>query len=202
MLKPAHILRSEWRIFVAAMTAMLLPLAFIPTAAWSQAAQQPELQQPLQPQSPQQQKSIVIQVAPAPATQPPPAPATLAPAPMAQQAPPPAPVERENPGLINEFNKLFTGKASLMPSWSLPSLGSGNINTVVKGRVVCPVAANGAPDCKVASDKLCQSKGYKEGNSLDTDAAQTCSPKAMIPGRQPEPGDCRTDNYVTQAVCK
>ncbi|MET0905341.1 MAG: hypothetical protein ABWY10_04635 [Tardiphaga sp.] len=200
MLKPAHILRSEWRIFVAAMTAMLLPLAFIPTAAWSQAAQQPELQQPLQPQSPQQQKSIVIQVAPAPATQPPPAPATLAPAPMAQQAPPP--VERENPGLINEFNKLFTGKASLMPSWSLPSLGSGNLNTVVKGRVVCPVAANGAPDCKVASDKLCQSKGYKEGNSLDTDAAQTCSPKAMIPGRQPEPGDCRTDNYVTQAVCK
>jgi hypothetical protein len=114
----------------------------------------------------------------------------------------PAPVERENPGLFNEFNKLFKDTPSLMPSWSLPSLGSGNLNTVVKGRVVCPLAANGAPDCKAASDRLCQSKGYKEGNSLDTDAAQTCSPKAMIPGRQPEPGDCRTDNYVTQAVCK
>jgi hypothetical protein len=73
---------------------------------------------------------------------------------------------------------------------------------VVKGRVVCPVAANGAPDCKVASDKLCQSKGYKEGKSLDTDAAQSCSPKAMIPGRAPEEGDCKTENYVTQALCQ
>lgn len=188
MSKPANPLRSDWRVAAMAMT-----LAWLPATAWPQAMQQ----QPLP-----QQKSVIIQVAPAPATQAPPPPAALAPAPMAQQAPPPAPVERENPGLFNEINKLFKDTPSLVPSWSLPSLGSGNLNTVVKGRVVCPVAANGAPDCKVASDKLCQSKGYKEGKSLDTDAAQTCSAKVMIPGRKPEEGDCRTDNYVTQAVCQ
>jgi len=169
----------------------VIALLAMPSAAWSQAMQQ---------QTVPQQKSVIIQVMPAPATQAPPPPAALVPAPMAQQAP--APVERENPGLFNEFNKLFKDTPSLVPSWSLPSLGTTNLNTVVKGRVVCPVAANGAPDCKAASDKLCQSKGYKEGKSLDTDAAQTCSPKAMIPGRQPEPGDCRTDNYVIQAVCQ
>lgn len=177
----------------------LLPVCVVvvilamPSAAWSQAMQQ----QPVL-----QQKSVIIQVAPAPATQAPPPPAALVPAPMAQQAPPPAPAAPENPGLFNEINKLFKDRPSLVPSWSLPALGTTNLNTVVKGRVVCPVAANGAPDCKAASDKLCQSKGYKEGKSLDTDAAQTCSPKAIIPGRQPEPSDCRTDNYVIQAVCQ
>lgn len=188
MSEPANPLRSDLRV-VAIVTA----LAVLPMAAWPQAMQQ---------QTVPQQKSIVIQVAPAPATQAPPPPAALTPAPMAQQAPPPAPVERENPGLFNEINKLFKDTPSLVPSWSLPSLGSGSLNTVVKGRVICPVAANGAPDCKAASDKLCQSKGYKEGKSLDTDAAQTCSAKVMIPGRKPEEGDCRTDNYVTQAVCQ
>ena len=59
-----------------------------------------------------------------------------------------------------------------------------------------------APDCKAASVKLCQTKGYKDGKSLDTDAAQSCSAKAMIPGRKPEEGDCRTENFVTQALCQ
>ena len=188
MSKPVNPLWSELRV-----AALVMTLAVASTAAWSQAMQQ---------QAVPQQKSIVIQVAPAPATQAPPPPAALAPAPMAQQAPPPAPATPENPGLFNEINKLFKDTPSLVPSWSLPALGTTNLNTVVKGRVVCPVAANGAPDCKAASDKLCQSKGYKEGKSLDTDAAQTCSAKAMIPGRQPEPSDCRTDNYVIQAVCQ
>lgn len=188
MSKLSNPLRSDLRVVALAMT-----LGVASTAAWSQAMQQ---------QSVPQQKSIIIQVTPSPATQAPPPPAALSPAPMAQQAPPPAPAAPENPGLFNEINKLFKDTPSLTPSWSLPALGTTNLNTVVKGRVVCPVAANGAPDCKAASDKLCQSKGYKEGKSLDTDAAQTCSAKVMIPGRQAQDGDCRTDNYVTQAVCQ
>ena len=54
---------------------------------------------------------------------------------------------------------------------------------MVSGRAACVVAANGAPDCKAGADRLCQSKGYKEGKSLDTDAAEKCSPKVYIPGR-------------------
>lgn len=171
-----------------------------------QSLPQPLVPQPAVPQSPvaqspvPQQKSMIIQVAPAVAEPVPPPAVVLAP--PAEPAPP----TRENPGLFNELGKMFKDTPSLMPSWtapswSLPTLGATSLNTVVKGRMQCPVAANGAPDCKTASDRLCQSKGYKEGKSLDTDAAQTCSAKVMIPGRKQQEGDCRTDNYVVQAVC-
>jgi len=72
----------------------------------------------------------------------------------------------------------------------------------VTGRVACPIAPNGAPDCKAAADKLCQSKGFKEGKSLGTDSAETCSAKVLIPGRQRKPDDCRTDTFVTTALCQ
>ena len=48
---------------------------------------------------------------------------------------------------------------------------------MVTGRIDCPVAGNGAPDCKAATDKLCQAKGFKEGKSLTTDSAEKCSAK-------------------------
>lgn len=148
-------------------------------------------------------------------------------APPAEPAP-----RRENPGLINEIGKLFQNPPSLLPSLKLPSAGpnpdpkpdpeiaapapppvqppspetgSGVAmprSLMVQGRMMCPVAANGAPDCKIASDQLCQTKGFREGKSLNTDAAEHCSPKAYIPGRQREPGDCRTHNYVTRAICQ
>ncbi|WP_316190580.1 MULTISPECIES: hypothetical protein [unclassified Bradyrhizobium] len=75
-------------------------------------------------------------------------------------------------------------------------------SSMVSGRSVCPLAANGTPDCKLGANKLCQGKGYKEGKSLNTDAAESCSAKVLIPGRQRKPGDCRTDTYVTSALCQ
>jgi hypothetical protein len=75
-------------------------------------------------------------------------------------------------------------------------------SSMVAGRMTCPVSANGAPDCKVGADKLCQTKGFKEGNSLNTDSAETCSAKVLIPGRTRKPDDCRTANYVTRALCQ
>ncbi len=75
-------------------------------------------------------------------------------------------------------------------------------SSMVTGRSICPVSSNGAPDCKVGADKLCQSKGYKEGKSLNTDSAEACSAKVLIPGRTRKPDDCRTDNYVTSALCQ
>src|SRR6202000_806653 len=57
--------------------------------------------------------------------------------------------------------------------------------SVASGRIVgpAPASANGAPDCKVAADKLCVAKGFKEGKSLTTDAVEACSAKVLIPGR-------------------
>jgi hypothetical protein len=82
------------------------------------------------------------------------------------------------------------------------SLSRLTTSTVVSGRVACPASGNGAPDCKAGSDKLCQSKGFKEGKSLTTDSAESCSAKVLIPGRTRKPDDCRTNTFVTRAMCQ
>jgi hypothetical protein len=182
--------------------ALVLALALlVPGAAWPQAA-------PPQP-------SLGLQ---SPAQQPLPAQAPAQAAPQ-QIEPPSPPAPAENPGLINEIGKLFEKSKSLLPTIKSPGETIDDLNArakdagesltnlakpslMVKGRTACAVAANGAPDCKAGADKLCQSKGYKEGKSLDTDAAEKCSPKVFIPGRQREPGDCKTENYVTRALCQ
>ena len=169
-------------------------LAVAPDAGWPQAAQ-PSLSL----QSPAQQS------VPAP--------------PEPQQIEPAPPRREENPGLINEIEKLFEKSKSLLPPLKSPSETIDDFNartrdagqnlsnmakpsTMVSGRAACLVAANGAPDCKAGADRLCQIKGYTEGKSLDTDAAEKCSPKVYLPGRKREPGDCKTENYVTRAVCQ
>ena len=136
-----------------------------------------------------------------------------------EPAPPPPPAGDENSGLMNEMGKLFEKSLSILPKMKSPSETIDDLNvrakdageslsnlakpsTMVSGRSACPVAANGAPDCKAAADKLCQSKGYKEGKSLNMDSAETCSPKVFIPGRTRKPDDCRTNNFVTRAMCQ
>jgi len=54
----------------------------------------------------------------------------------------------------------------------------------------------------MTADKLCQSKGFKEGKSLSTDAVEACSAKVLIPGRTRKPDDRRTDNFVTRSLCQ
>jgi hypothetical protein len=132
----------------------------------------------------------------------------------------------ENPGLINEMGKLFDKLPSMLPPLKSPAETIDDLNararnavkdaasdagdamsrlakpsSMVSGRTICP-AANGTPDCKAGADRLCQSKGYKVGSSLGTDAIQSCSPKVYIPGRPRKPDDCRTDHFVTAALCR
>jgi hypothetical protein len=180
------------RPFVAVGLALSI-LALAPVAGWAQGAPKPSLgvQSPAQPPVPAQ--------------------------PQTQQIEPPP--REENPGLIDEIGKLIEKSKSLLPSLKSPGETIDDLNasakgageslsnmakpsTMVSGRAACTVAANGAPDCKAGADRLCQSKGYKEGKSLDTDAAEKCSPKVYLPGHKREPGDCRTENYVTRALCQ
>jgi hypothetical protein len=139
------------------------------------------------------------------------------PPPQAAPAPEPAP-SPENPGLINEMGKLFK---QIIPPLKTPGEAIEDLNArakgtmkdagdalsrlkpgaMVKGRTACPATA-GTPDCKLGADKLCQSKGFREGKSLGTDSAETCSAKVLIPGRQRKPDDCRTDTFVTTALCQ
>jgi hypothetical protein len=184
------------RMYVTPATMALLALTVAAGAAWSQTAPSPFTPAPLQQAVPGQPAS-----------------------PQGQPAPPPSPPAREeNPGLIHEIGKMFD---------KLPTLKSTGQNIdefnarakeaakdatdtlsrlakplVVTGRMICLVSANGAPDCKSASDKLCQTKAFKEGKSLTTDSAETCSARVLIPGRARKPDDCRTDTYVTRALCQ
>lgn len=169
------------------------------------------------------------QAAPPPSS-PPSSPVVQAPAPQAapdraspqpgEPAPSPSPpAQEDNPGLLNEMGKLFEKSLSVLPTLKSPSETIDDLNarakdagdtlsrlakpaSMVTGRMGCPVAANGAPDCKLAADKLCQAKGFKEGKSLNTDSAEKCAAKVYMPGYKREPGDCRTENYVTRALCQ
>ena len=136
----------------------------------------------------------------------------LPPGPAVQQAP------AENPGLFNEMGKALEKSLSILPPIKSPSETLDDLKdaaktaseglsrltggSVAEGRIKCPVAANGAPDCKAAADKLCQAKGFKTGKSLSTDSAEACSAKVLIPGRTRKPDDCHTDNFVIRALCQ
>ncbi len=165
--------------------------------------------QPAPPPSPP--SSLGVQ---APAQQAAPAPQQAEPAPS-----PPPPQHEENPGLINEIEKLFEKSKSMLPTLksrqeTIEDLNSrakdatdglsrlARPSSMVVGRMICPVSANGAPDCKTGADRLCQAKGFKEGKSFNTDSGETCPAKVLIPGRARKPDDCRTDNYVTGALCQ
>jgi hypothetical protein len=181
-----------------AATAAALSMLIAGGAAWAQTAPPPSSQPALGVQAPVQQSEPAA----------------------APSSPPP---REENPGLINEMGKLFEKSLSILPSLRSPGETIDDLNarardaakdagdslsrlakpsSMVTGRAACLVAPNGAPDCKAGADKLCQSKGYKEGKSLDTDAAEKCSAKVYLPGHKREPGDCRTENYVTRALCQ
>jgi hypothetical protein len=130
------------------------------------------------------------------------------PSPVPPPATPAAPAQNDSPGLINEMGKLFDKLPSILPPIKSPSETMNDLSrlakpsTMVSGRIACPVSSNGAPDCKQAADQLCRSKGYKEGKSVNADSSETCSAKVLIPGRPRKPDDCRTDTFVTSALCQ
>ena len=181
---------------VAPAAIVLLVLTIVAGTAWSQTAPAPSAPVPAPQAVPGQ-----------------PAPAQGEPTPSLGP-----PAREENPGLIHEIGKMFDKLPTLKSTGD--SIDAFNARAkdaakdatdtlsrlaqppVVTGHMICLVSANGAPDCKAASDKLCQTKAFKEGKSLTTDSAETCSAKVMIPGRARKPDDCRTDTYVTRALCQ
>ncbi|HXO68451.1 MAG TPA: hypothetical protein VN838_05770 [Bradyrhizobium sp.] len=169
-----------------AIAMVVLSAMVVPDLAWAQATTQPAPSAPGAPAQPAPEQS--------------------------EPAPPDHPAPKENPGLINEIGKLLEKPASMLPTLKSPRETIDDAADTlsrwtkspggVKGRAVCPVAANGAPDCKAGADKLCQSKGFKEGKSLDVDTTRNCSARALLSGRKPDESECRTETYVTRAVCQ
>jgi hypothetical protein len=136
----------------------------------------------------------------------------------AQQGTPPA----FAPGLVDKLGDLIKGSVDEIKGsvdtlsstvkgteQTIQDLNQGTVDTLSKlpvtgfatGHVQCARDNTGAPDCRVASDKLCQAKGYKTGRGLDIETAENCNPRIFLPGYQRRQGDCQTDNYVTRAAC-
>lgn len=114
-----------------------------------------------------------------------------------QPAPEPAPAAVEHAGSSEEPAPNSKPDKSGLPRIDL------KIPSMQTGREKCPVAANGASDCKAAADTLCRAHGYMEGKGTDTDATQKCSAEALLlSGRKSQPGACRTDYFVTRAWCQ
>jgi hypothetical protein len=166
-------------------------------AVWSQAMQQ----QPAPPSSSASQSP----------------PAALAPsARPSLPAEPQAPSSSSRPGLIDKLGGWLKDSADGVTSGfkgtqqHIDNLNKGTMDALTRipvtgfatGRMVCPAAANGAPDCYAASNKLCQEKGYASGKSLATEAAETCNPRIYLPGYKRKDGDCRIETFVTRAACQ
>lgn len=71
----------------------------------------------------------------------------------------------------------------------------------VRGREVCQIAPNGAPDCEAAATKLCRGKGFGSGKSIDSTAAENCPPQVLLSGRTGAPGECKTETFISRALC-
>jgi hypothetical protein len=152
----------------------------------------------------------LAQTEPPPAAEPPPA--QLQPTPQPQPSAP----SIGGGGLLERLGDLLRDSAEGVSSGlkgtqqRIDDINKGTIDTLSRipvagfatGRSLCPRAANGAPDCYAATDKLCKDKGYAGGRSLDTESAETCNPRIYLPGYQRKEGDCRTETFVTRAACQ
>ena len=149
------------------------------------------------------------QTAPSPPPQAPPA---------AAQPAPEGPMPARRPGLMDELQKLLPGPLQSWPSIASPQETIEDLNRrardagdnlsrfskqqVVAGRVKCPLAANGAPDCKVAADRLCTDNGFKGGRSINSDSAENCPASVILSDKPPEPANCQVENFVIRALCQ
>ena len=72
---------------------------------------------------------------------------------------------------------------------------------VVKGHEARAIAPNGAPDCVVAANTICKSKGFASGKSVDMTTAEVCPAKVYLAGRNSGP-DCHSETFVSRALCQ
>ena len=73
---------------------------------------------------------------------------------------------------------------------------------IVPVRERCAVAGNGGPDCQAAATAACRGKGFSTGKSLDTQSEQKCPAQVLLTGRAPNDGECKTETFVTRALCQ
>jgi hypothetical protein len=147
-------------------------------------------------------------------------------APQDQPAPQPkiAPVEPDRPGFIDAFGRWIGSSVTNLKGAADvakdaagaagdAAKGAANVATdtagavaripatrVIAERATCPVAPNGAPDCRTAAETVCKAHGFASGSSIDFQTAEKCPPIAL---NRPdgEPPRCVIESYVTRSLC-
>jgi hypothetical protein len=74
--------------------------------------------------------------------------------------------------------------------------------SVIRGRERCPLAPNGAPDCRAAAESMCRASGYRGGNSVDYESSEKCPPAYRTSSRSAPEGACTLEHFVTRALCQ
>jgi hypothetical protein len=90
--------------------------------------------------------------------------------------------------------------ASAAPAGSSPSrplLPSAPVS----GRQVCPIAANGSPDCREGATLLCRSRGYSSGTVIDIERSWGCRPEDFRRRLAGETVACPSTALVLRAFC-
>jgi hypothetical protein len=73
---------------------------------------------------------------------------------------------------------------------------------VIAERATCPVAPNGAPDCRAAAEAICRQHGFASGSSIDFQTAEKCPPIALNRQNGEPPPPCVMESYVTRSLCR
>ncbi len=151
-----------------------------------------------------------------------------APAPRAEPAPPPG--QPPGPGVFESIGRFFDQGAANFREHigrarervddfgdKAAATGKGAVDAtkeavgavvklpaarVVQGRQVCHVAANGAPDCQSAAERLCKENGFASGKSMDFTSAERCPPRVWASGRQGNEAACTTETFISRAMCQ
>jgi hypothetical protein len=108
-------------------------------------------------------------------------------------------------GASDAASKGAAEAASGMAKGAAEAAGAvGRLGTsrVVSGQALCTIAPNGAPDCRLAAESLCKTKGFSSGSSVDYVTSEKCPTQTIVAGRRPAPGECVTEHTVTRALCQ
>jgi|SRR5262245_10367492 len=80
-------------------------------------------------------------------------------------------------------------------------MGFPNVR-IVTVRERCAVFANGGSDCQTAAATACRGKGFSGGKSVDTQSEQKCPAQVLLRSRGASDAECRTETFVTRALCQ
>jgi hypothetical protein len=75
--------------------------------------------------------------------------------------------------------------------------------SIVGGRERCLLAPNGAPDCGMAAQAMCQAHGFQGGSSVDFETSENCPPAyRRVSSRNRPEGVCTLEHFVTRSFCR